>query len=135
MDWKLLIPMIFVLAGVLSLVTLPKDSPITVEEALENSDSLQGENITVIGKATKGTIACTQMFCGENNSCCNTCSGSVNLGENSSITLQGEEIGCSGKSCNITCTPETGQKYIMTGKIEKNYGQTSLKVEDYRRKE
>ncbi|MFB6100740.1 MAG: hypothetical protein ABEK16_05715 [Candidatus Nanohalobium sp.] len=131
MDIRYLVPLILLVVAV-PIYLGSGEKALTVDEAVQRSGELQGQNITVRGKVVQGRLMCTQMYCG-NSSCCNTCSGQVRLKGEKSITLQGENIGCSGKSCNITCTPETGQKYIVKGQLQKKYGQIVLRVSNYRK--
>lgn len=103
----------------------------TPAEVSGNIDSLQGAIISVEGEIQEGSLACTRRYC-MNSTCCNTCSGSPNIGSNSSeIILQGENLTCSGKNCNITCRPQKGKRYILTGKISAEQSKIFLNVSSY----
>jgi len=113
-----------------ALLTAPDNKVYTVQEALNNYEKLEGKTITIQGEIRQGSVACTQMFCG-NNSCCNSYSGGIKLGGTSSVPLRGEEIGCSGNECNITCTPQTGKEYRVKGILNQSYGQKHFQIEKY----
>ena len=113
-----------------ALLTAPDNKVYTVQEALNNYEELEGKTITIQGEVKQGSIACTQMFCG-NNSCCNSCSGGVKLGENPSLPLKGANLSCSGNECNITCTPQTGKEYAVKGILNQSYGQKHFQIEKY----
>lgn len=103
----------------------------SVEELLNSSEDLEGENITVRGELFKGKTICTQEVCLEDQ-CCNTCSAQLRLGRDGHLKIQNKELGCSGTNCGINCTPETGENYLFEGQLENRYGQASLEVSDYR---
>lgn len=58
------------------------------------------------------------MYCGD--TCCNTCESPVSLMDDQfGIALEGkylgQEIGCSGNECGLTCNPLIGKSYRATG--------------------
>ena len=58
-----------------------------------------------------GGARCTLLGCGDDNPCCNRCSGEVSLqGDDRGqlILLRGPDFGCGGDECNVTCTPAEG---------------------------
>jgi hypothetical protein len=109
-------------------------APLTPEEITANPGDYIGEEISVEANTSQGPAMCTQMACIGENKCCNTCSGSVNIGDGE-ITLTGEGIGCSGTNCGMNCTPETGKKYVLNGVLENNSNRLSLNISDYERVE
>ncbi|MFB6115217.1 MAG: hypothetical protein ABEK04_02910 [Candidatus Nanohalobium sp.] len=103
-----------------------------VDYVVNNSGKLEGSTITVKGEVLRGPKVCTQMFCMEDNPCCNSCSASVKLKQEKEIKLTGKDPGCSGTNCALNCTPATGKKYLVTGKIKVKSGNTLLKVETFK---
>lgn len=135
MDRKQLAPPVIAalaLTGLL-LIMVQGDDYRTVEQLPDNTSSIEGEKISLTGKAVQGNIMCTRRACPENNSCCNTCEGSLNLEMSESIVLQGEGIGCEGNNCEIECEPEAGERYEFKGVFKQIYGQKTLQVDSYRR--
>lgn len=111
-------------------------APISIETALRNHRTLAGRQITIEGRASALSTmaknitdssfdilhvmpACTLVYC--SNSCCNECSASVSLVDESffGIALEGNYagavLGCSGNECAIRCNPEKHRRYRATG--------------------
>jgi hypothetical protein len=116
-----------------SMFLAPEQEVYTVDEVLNKSGVINSQNISIRGKIVQGPVTCTQRMCGPEDQCCNTCSGPLELeGYNSSLVVRGHELGCSGTSCELNCTPTTGKEYVFQGHLKQNYGQISLEVENYR---
>lgn len=119
--------------GALSMQDRDKMDVHTVDYVQNNSETLNNKTVKVRGQIVQGLSMCTQMACIGNNTCCNTCSSSVYLGEQQDILLKGDEIGCSGTNCEMSCTPKTGQEYVLEGTLTGLRQGIGLKVENYRK--
>lgn len=124
---------VFVLLGLGSLSTLETGEMevYTVDYVQNNSEALNNETVRIRGQVVQGVSMCTQMACIGNNTCCNTCSSSVYLGEEQEILLKGDNIGCSGTNCEMNCTPETNQDYIVKGTLTESRSGLGLEVENF----
>jgi len=128
-----LIPAVFIV-----LVSGCTSGILTPERVLGMKDSLLGQRISVIGAAGISDIRCTLIECGEDNPCCNACGGSLLLeGNREKILLygeyEGENVGCGGNECELTCYPlEIGKKYEVTGIWNKTRFEYYLEIESFR---
>ena len=117
-------------------------APLSIVNVLRNYESLQGRRITIEGRAVSAgfmaknvnqdsfsimmsTSTCTLMYCGD--TCCNTCESPVSLMDDQfGIALEGkylgQEIGCSGNECGLTCNLLIGKSY---------WGMGILRLEDH----
>ncbi len=125
----------FVLLSLGALATMKSDKKeaYAIDYVQNNSETLKNQKVKIKGNLAKGPSMCTQMACTGNNTCCNTCSSSVYLGEDRQILLKGENIGCSGTNCEMNCTPETDQKYTVKGVLSESAKGLGLEVENYGR--
>lgn len=125
----------FVLLGLGALSTVQQDKldVYTIDYVQNNSEALNNQTVKIKGNVVQGPSMCTQMACIGNNTCCNTCSSSVYLGEDRQILLKGDDIGCSGTNCEMNCTPETGQRYVIKGVLSESRRSLGLEVESFRR--
>lgn len=123
----------FVLLGLGALSTVEPDKidVYTVDYVQNNSGALDNQTVKIRGQIVQGPSMCTEMACIGNNTCCNSCSSSVYLGESQEILLKGEDIGCSGTNCEMNCTPETNQEYVVKGTLTESRQGLSLEVENY----
>ena len=120
-------------------------STLTTPEIWQNPQKYNGQVVTVEGKAMaararykliNGKIAgfigssptCTELFCGPDNPCCNSCHTDVSMGGGDqslnnwgTIALRGKykgkDIGCGGDSCKLTCNPPEGSQLTVKGKL------------------
>jgi len=128
----LAIPAILIGIGAVAFTLSQADDIYSVEEAVQNFDSLEGEEIVIQGEAVQGKQICTNIYCGSDNPCCNSCSASIKLRNGTEIPLQGDELGCSGNSCQINCTPVTGEVYSVTGYLDEKSSEKFFKVNDFK---
>lgn len=134
MNWlyALTIPIILVGIGAATLDISSEEKVYSVEEALNNYQELKGQSIILNGEIVQGKSVCTQVYCGPENPCCNSCSAPLELRNGTEIALTGDEIGCSGNSCSLNCTPIKGKIYRVEGEIQNQNGRKSFQVSDYR---
>lgn len=110
-----------------------EESIYSVDQAVNQSNKLIGQKISVKGEVVSGRLACTQLYCGEGDKCCNTCTSNIFLSENRRLKLLGDEIGCSGSECKLNCTPETNKFYRVDGALKSNRGDLFLDVANFTR--
>lgn len=126
------IAIILVSIGAISLNISSEKRAYSVEQALNNYQELKGQPIILKGEIVQGQSLCTKIYCGPENPCCNTCSAPLELKNGTEILLTGDEIGCSGNSCSLNCTPIAGKIYRVEGEIQNQNGRKSFQVSDYR---
>ena len=133
MNWlyALVIPIIVVGIGAATLNISSEERVYSVEQALNNYQELKDDSIILKGEIVQGESVCTQVYCGPENPCCNSCSASINLRNGTDIALTGEEIGCSGNSCSLNCKPVEGKIYRVEGEMQNQNGRKSFRVSDY----
>ena len=103
-------------------------------DSLNDLDKQVGETIQIQGQTKLSQyIACTRMYCGEENPCCNGCSGGLDLEtEMTDISLRGDLIDCHGNDCGLNCTPiKQNKQYIIEGKLDKQQDIYMIEVTDY----
>jgi len=133
---------VFLLIALASLVVLfgfaNNGSVLTAGEALKQSKSLIGKDVSVIGMAKPSAVICTKIACPESDMCCNSCGASLSIESGgASIELRGSsegmEIGCSGNECSLECRPlREGREYIVTGKFKESLGEVFIEAEGFR---
>lgn len=134
MNWMYasLIPVILVGIGAAALNLSAERDIYSVHKAVNNYEDLNDKPIILQGKIIQSQAVCTQIYCGPENPCCNTCSASVELENGTSVPLMGDKIGCSGNSCSLNCTPSKGENYRFEGQLDKENNRIIFEVKDYR---
>ncbi len=137
---------VFLLAGCPQKETQAPPPPIPEENLFDlNLSALQnGTRLVVVGITRMEIGPCTEMYCGSGNPCCNSCGGTLVLrgGNGRDNTKEiglsgkwlGKEVGCGGKTCNITCYPmQENKKYEVAGTVQiiKYFRRPYLIVENF----
>ncbi|MBN1609921.1 MAG: hypothetical protein JW940_25045 [Polyangiaceae bacterium] len=118
--------------------TLP-EGYVTVTEAELTSDfdEYVGRNIAVVTTVRSASEGCTQLWCTEDNPCCNTCGAEYVVG-GTAITLDsgetGSRFGCYGTECDYldSCSPlELNVEYVLWGSLASETYRDWMLVEGY----
>jgi len=93
----------------------------SVDYIVENNEKLLNKEITVTGEAIVYRLKCTQIFCDEDDPCCNSCGGELALKGDTPILVKksdGDAIVCRGDNCAQQCDQlEIGSMYEVTGML------------------
>jgi hypothetical protein len=112
---------------------------VTVAELETNRSSWTGQKVRVVAEPNAHGAACTRRACSQANPCCNTCSGSLTIGNGIALfDANDQPMGCRGNECNWqdTCDPfpaQDGGEYEIRGVFTMDaVGQDRLLIDDFR---
>ena len=113
------------------------EETLTASAAIARGGSLAGRVVEVAGRLGLAAETCTELACGVDEPCCNTCFAALRLDGVLPVGPSGclPNVGCSGDECGLVCRPAVlGSPGLYVGRIQHDANQgTRLELIEVRR--